>query len=115
MTWFKVDDSFHSHPKTLATEPAALGLWVVAGSWCGANLNDGFVPDYALPRLLPDSEKLAKKLVAAGFWKRTKGGYQFHDWDHCNPSAEDVKAERAAARDRMAKLRRKRRDSSGEQ
>lgn len=95
MTWFKVDDSFHSHPKVLATEPAALGLWVVAGAWSSANLTGGFVPDRALPRLLPDGASLAQELAAAGLWKRSKGGYQFHDWTDYNPTAEEEREKRA--------------------
>lgn len=105
MTWFKVDDTFHSHPKALAAEPAALGLWVLAGSWCSANLTDGFVPDYALPRILPDSAPLAEKLVACRLWKRTRGGYRFHDFADYNPTAEVVQDERKAARERMRKVR----------
>lgn len=108
MAWFKVDDSFHSHPKVLACDPAALGLWVVAGAWCSSSLTDGFVPDYALPRLLPGADELARNLVAAGLWRRTKGGYRFHDWNSYNPSSEAVKAEREAARQRMRALREKR-------
>lgn len=108
MTWFKVDDTFHSHPKVLAAEPAALGLWVIAGAWCSANLTDGFVPDHALPRLLPGSDELARNLVTAGLWRRAKGGYRFHDWNSYNPSSETVKAERDAARNRMRDLRKKR-------
>lgn len=96
MTWFKVDDSFHSHPKVLATKPAALGLWVVAGSWSSANLTEGFVPDYALPRLVPDSAELAKELVASGLWTRTRGGYLFHDFLDYNPTAEEEKAKSKA-------------------
>ncbi len=121
MPWFKVDDSFHSHSKVLAASPAALGLWVVAGSWSGANLSDGFVPDHVLPRLLPDSASLAKELVSTGLWKRTRGGYRFHDWDEFNPKREDVEAERKAARVRMRNLREQRksagqsRNGSGEQ
>lgn len=88
--WFKVDDSFHSHPKVMATDPAALGLWIIAATWSSANLTDGFVPDHALPRLIPDSAKLARKLVTAGLWTRTRGGYLFHDWTDYNPVKEDV-------------------------
>jgi hypothetical protein len=94
MPWFKVDDSFHAHPKVLATEPEALGLWVVAGAWSSAHLTDGFVPTHALSRLLPGSDELARKLVTAGLWRRTKGGYQFHDWSEYQPSANDVKTMR---------------------
>jgi hypothetical protein len=76
MPWFLVDDQFHSHPKALATEPAALGLWAVAGSWSSAHLTDGVVPDDVLPRLFPDAVKLAEALVTEGLWKRVKGGYK---------------------------------------
>lgn len=121
MTWFKVDDSFHSHSKVWATSPAALGLWVVAGSWSSKSLSDGFVPDHALARLLPGAESLAEELVAAGLWTRTKGGFRFHDWQEYNPSAEQVEAERGAAKERMRKLRAERKTAgqkgkrSGEQ
>lgn len=113
MTWFKVDDSFHSHPKVLASSPAALGLWVVAGSWSGANLSDGFIPDHVLPRLLPDAGTLAKELSAAGLWRRVRGGYRFHDWGHFNPKREVIEEERKAARERMQKLRTARRIAGG--
>ncbi|MFB4320650.1 hypothetical protein [Actinomadura sp. 21ATH] len=103
-----MDDTFHSHPKVLAAEPAALGLWVVAGTWSSANLTDGFVPHYVLPRLLPDSDKLAEALVTCGLWRRAKGGYRFHDWSDYNPRSVDVKRERDAARERMRNLRAKR-------
>lgn len=121
MTWFKVDDSFHSHPKVLAASAAALGLWVVAGSWSGANLSDGFVPDHVLPRLLPGSVELARELVAVGLWRRARGGYRFHDWSEFNPKREAVEAERRAARERMRNLREQRKtagqrsNGSGEQ
>lgn len=95
MTRFKVDDQFHSHPKVMATDPDALGLWVVAGSWCCAGLTDGFVPDYVLPRLLPGAVKLARKLVASGLWVRVDGGHQFHDWQEFNLSAEQEKKRKA--------------------
>jgi hypothetical protein len=98
MTWFKVDDSFHSHPKVLATPPAALGLWVVAGAWCSANLTDGFVPDYVLPRLLPDAAQLAEQLATSRLWRRTKGGYRFHDWSAYQPTKDEA----IAARDRKS-------------
>jgi hypothetical protein len=112
VTWFKVDDSFHSHPKVLAASPAALGLWVVAGSWSGSNLSDGFVPDHVLPRLLPGSDSLARELVAAGLWKRARGGYRFHDWGDFNPAAETVMAERGAARERMRAVRARRKEAA---
>ncbi len=96
MTWFKVDDSFHAHPKVLATDADALGLWVVAGAWSSEHLTDGFVPDRALTRLLPGSDVLAAKLVASGLWRRAKGGYRFHDWTDFNPGRSQIDRTRSA-------------------
>jgi general stress protein YciG len=104
MTWFKVDDKLHSHNKTrkvLAEAPSALALWVVAGSWSSDNLTDGFVPDHQLPWLIPNgAEEMARVLVAARFWRRVKGGHQFHEWDadgdgtKRNPTREEVENDR---------------------
>jgi hypothetical protein len=104
VTWFKVDDKLHSHSKTrkvLAEAPAALALWVVAGSWSSDNLTDGLIPDHQLPWLIPvGAEDMARQLVAARLWKRVKGGYQFHQWaadgdgTKRNPLRAEVEAER---------------------
>lgn len=98
--WFRVDDKFHSHNKVrkvLADDPAALALWVVAGSWSSDNLEDGFVPDHQLQWLIPTgADALAQKLVAARLWRRVRGGYQFHDFTDWNKSREQVLAEREA-------------------
>jgi hypothetical protein len=104
MPWFKVDDNLHSHNKIrklLADDPAALALWTVAGSWSSDNLTDGLIPDHQLPWLSPaGADELARKLVAAGLWRRVKGGYQFHQWSadgdgtRRNPTREEVENER---------------------
>lgn len=85
--WFKVDDSFHSHPKALEASLAAIGLWALAGSWTGDHRKDGFVSDQAVKSLSRGALELADELVTAGLWKRTKGGYRFHQWDQRNPVA----------------------------
>jgi hypothetical protein len=101
MVWFKVDDSLHSHPKAMAASLAALGLWVVAGSWSSDHLTDGFVPDHMIPSLSRGTDKLAEELVAAGLWKRTRGGYLFHEWAEDghgtkrNPTKKEVVENRA--------------------
>lgn len=79
MPWFPVDDSFHSHPKALATSLAARGLWATAGSWSSAYLTDGVVPVHVLASL-GGTPELVAELVAAGLWRRTRQGYVFHDW-----------------------------------
>lgn len=109
MPWFLVDDGFHSHPWALATSPAALGLWAVAGSWSSSssNLTDGFVPDHVLPRLSPDSATLAAELAAAGLWRRVKGGYRFVQGDGlCKiPGRAAVLEGRASGKRRQALFR----------
>lgn len=110
MTWFKVDDALHSHPKWLAASPAARALWASAGSWCASHLTDGNVPRHALP-LLGGRPKDADELVQIGLWETAGDGWVFHDWAEFQPSAESVGAERAAARERQRRARDKARES----
>lgn len=109
MPWFLVDDQFHSSStlrKILATEPAAVGLWTVAGSWSSANLTDGFVPDDVLPWLFPDAPRLAEALVTARAWRRVKGGHKFVPGvTHKIPSRTAVENDRKAAAERQRRRR----------
>lgn len=94
MTWFKVDDSFYDHPKVFDAPDCALALWMRAGCWSARNLTDGFVPAKLPARLCDDPDTAVKDLVDRGLWRRTKGGFQFHDWTDYQPSAERVKETR---------------------
>lgn len=112
MTWFKVDDGLHAHKKAARAGVAAMGLWVLAGSWCADQLTDGFLPDYIAARIDPQYEEHAARLVAAGLFDPAEDadgdkGWQFHDWadEGRQPTAESVKAKQQEARDRMARLR----------
>lgn len=109
MPWFRVDDALHRNSKVrkvAAKSPAALALWLIAGSWSAEKLTEGFIPDDDLPWLIPGAEELAKELVAARLWRRVKGGHQFHEWlENGNPTRAKVEAEREAARERMRRLR----------
>lgn len=104
MTWFKVDDSFHSHPKVMAASPAALGLWVVAGSWSGMNLTEGHVPSHVLPRLMPKAERLARELVAIGLWDRVEDGWLILRWVQTAPGARPTEVWRAERDDRRQRI-----------
>jgi hypothetical protein len=111
MPWFKVDDGLHAHRKVARAGIDAMGLWVVAGSWCADQLTDGFIPDYMARKLDPDFEVHAASLVAAKLWvpggKDDETGWWFHQWSEegRQPTAESVNAKRDDARERMAKLR----------
>jgi len=112
MTWFRVDDALHSHPKAMAAGLAPMGLWTIAGSWSNANLTDGFVPDYMLPRFAEGASEHAEKLVAVGLWRRAKGGYRFHDWSTYQESRETRLKKREAWRDKKAGQRAGQNDKS---
>ncbi|HSN16436.1 MAG TPA: hypothetical protein VLT61_17510 [Anaeromyxobacteraceae bacterium] len=92
MTWFRVDDKLHSHVKPARAGLAAMGAWVLAGSWCGDQLTDGRVPREIAHRIAPAA--VWSKLVSAGLAETTDEGYQLHDFLDWNPSASAVKAER---------------------
>jgi hypothetical protein len=114
MTWFKVDDGLHAHRKVVRAGVAAMGLWVLAGSWSSDQLTDGWVPDYIATRLDPgQAEKHAAALVRAGLWfpdeHDGERGWWFHQWSDHQPTSKSVHDQRAAARDRMTRLREARR------
>ena len=51
------------------------------------------------------SPELLQKLVECSLWERTNGGYQIHDYLDYNPTGAQVKAEKAAAAERMRQKR----------
>ncbi|MGH3627847.1 MAG: hypothetical protein ACRDRL_10470 [Sciscionella sp.] len=91
MPWFKVDDSFYDHPKIFDAPDCAVALWTRAGAWSARNLTDGFVPAKLPARLCDDPDTAIGQLVDRGVWRRTKAGYQFHDWSEYQPTAETVR------------------------
>ncbi|WP_031467120.1 hypothetical protein [Sciscionella sediminilitoris] len=100
MPWFKVDDSFYDHPKVFDAPDSAVALWTRAGSWSARNLTDGFVPANLPARLCDTPETAVQALLDRGLWRRTKGGYRFHEWDSYQPTAaqvKDLRAKRAEA------------------
>jgi hypothetical protein len=90
VTWFKVDDSFYDHPKVFDAPDSAVALWVRAGTWSARNSQGGFVPTKMPARLCDDPEAAVRELLDRGLWKRTKGGYRFHDWETYQPTREEA-------------------------
>lgn len=110
MTWFKVDDGLCAHPKARRAGLAAMGLWVVAGSYSGQQLTDGFVAEWFV-KSWPSGPALAKKLVDAELWTRVEKpepGWQFHDWTQSNPSRAQEIARKEKEAKRQAEWRRRR-------
>ncbi len=109
--WFKVDDGFFRHPKTLdAAERLGdrwqIGrvahVWLEAGTWAAHALTDGFVPDMAVETFVSDRRagEVMEACAEAGLFIKRSTGYQFHDWDHYNPTAQGVKDKREKDRQR---------------
>ncbi|QLF83876.1 hypothetical protein SEA_MOOSEHEAD_68 [Gordonia phage Moosehead] len=104
---FRVAETAAFDEKIVEAGNAAVGLWARAGSWSMHNLTDGFIPSRIARQLGTRSN--ANRLVSVGLWTTVSNGYQFVKWDGYQRSREQVETERAAARDRMKKIR------SGEQ
>lgn len=111
MSWFRVDDAFHSHPKVLALRGSryrkgALALWALAGSWCAQQLTDGRIPVGVVQQLGGKSAE-ADTLVSVGLWVRTSDGYAFHDWEGRNPTRAQVETARGKNANRVKRWREK--------
>lgn len=102
---FQVDPDFYDHPKAIGMSDSATALWVRAGSYSVAKLLDGFVPEDALSLLTTVPGQAANELVERGLWRRVKGGFRFHQWDHRNLTRARVEADRDYDRKRKRKAR----------
>lgn len=92
MAWFRVEDSFATHPKVLVAGTRAIGLWTLAGTWSAAHLTEGHIPATVVALFGRPTD--AQALVTAGLWDEADGGYRFHDWLHYQPTAAEVREAR---------------------
>lgn len=83
-----------------------MGLWVIAGSWSGDQLTDGFIPKHMLD-VLGGKPSDATALVAAGLWEECPGGWVFHCWQDQNPTRSEVDEVREKERQKKAAWRAK--------
>lgn len=102
---FQVDPDFYDHPKTTGMSDAAFSLWVRAGSFSAAKLTDGFITEDVLAHTLRTDKAVADELARRGLWRRVKGGYRFHEWEHRNLTKTRVEDDRKADRDRKRQRR----------
>jgi hypothetical protein len=116
MPWFKIDDKLHDHPKVRRAGKAAMGVWVLAGSWSADNLQDGFVPQSVLGRW--GTPRDAQRLCECGLWspatKYGEPGWQFHEWETYQPTRAKVEAKRRATARRVERWRERRQEEDGE-
>src|SRR5258706_2502526 len=103
MPWFRLDDSFHSHPKVIAAGNEAIGLYVRCGTHAAEHLTAGFGGKNVA--LSYGSTALADTLVRTRLWHRARGGWRIHDYLDYNPSREAVEKERKASAERQRRRR----------
>lgn len=117
MVWFNVDDGLTTNPKVLSIPRAerlgVIGLWAMAGSWCGQHLTDGAVPRFMLDEW-GGSEEQAAHLVEVGMWRKTSKGYQFANWDEYQQTKSEVEEKRRKERERKDAYRKKIADQKGD-
>ena len=115
MSWFKVDDKFHAHPKVKRIPKrlrrAAVGLWTLTGAWSADYETDGEVPEYMLDEFDAEPEEV-DALVAAGLWERVEDGIRFRSWEEFQPTRAEQDAKRAATAERVRKYRQGKRNST---
>lgn len=105
-----LDDGFDTWPEVVRAGKAATGLYVCCGAWISRALTDGFIP--AEIAAMYGTPEWVKKLVAVGLWRIEGAGYwDLHYLKMGNPTAEKVRARRAADADRKARWRDKKHQS----
>ncbi len=112
MTWFKLDDGFHSHPKVIAAGNAAVGLFTRCGTWSSDHLTDGRIPAH-IARFYGTKKEIGA-LVTCGLWRVDGDWYVMPDYLDYNPSGDAVKRDRSQSAERQRKARdaaKSRRDS----
>jgi hypothetical protein len=111
MTWAKIDDQFHGHRKAKRAwkgHARALGLHLLAISYCAGHLTDGLVDDEFVEEKLPGGRErgqVTQALVDAGLWRRVGDGWEINDWLEYNPSREEVVDRRRRDSERKARGR----------
>lgn len=112
MTWARLDDRFHEHRKVKSAwhvDPGAVGLHVVAITYCAGHETDGLVDVEFVREKLPrqrDRDRLIGALVNAGLWEPVDDGWLLHDFLDYNPSKASLDEKRARDAERKARGRR---------
>jgi hypothetical protein len=96
MSWAKLSDDFHAHPKILAVGNVGAGLFVRSIAYAAHYLTDGFIPAASARMLAGPDQAVIDELVAAGLWHPCPGGYRIHEYLERNPPRDEVLARRQA-------------------
>lgn len=108
MTWAKLDDKFHSHPKVRRAwneSRASIGLHAFALAYAGQYETDGAIPGWFVEGVIPDERDrqcAVDALTRAGMWEVVGDGFLIHDYLDFNPSKKELADKRERDRQRKA-------------
>ena len=111
MTWARLDDRFDDNRKVKRVWlncPQALGLHVMALTYCTRHHTDGLVDTEYVAEKAPavkQRERMTQALVDAGLWTTDPEGWRIHDFLDYNPSSAELAEKRRADAERKARGR----------
>lgn len=109
MSWAKLDDRFHENRKVRGLwrrNPAALGLHVMALTYCAGHETDGVVDVEFVEDKVPGQSvraKMTQALVDAGMWVEHENGWLIHDFLDFHPSRAALEERRKLDRERKSR------------
>lgn len=86
MSWAKLDDSFHSHPKVRRAWylcPASIGLHAMAITFAANHSTDGVVPTWFVATCFQKPKELeaaVDALLSTGMWEQHGDDFLIHDF-----------------------------------
>jgi len=111
MPWARVDDSLLMNRKIKRAwrqSRASMGLFLFGLVYAAGQLTDGVVDREVVREWLPSGPQgkaAVAALVDAGLWAPHPNGWLIHDYLDYNPSAQQIRDERAANANRQAAFR----------
>jgi hypothetical protein len=100
MSWARLDDRWHDHPKVIEAGLEAAGLWAMMLCWAHqhrrSSPNPGVVPVSAVTRLAGNrTKKLTAVLAKVGLLDQADGGWAIHDFAEYLPRYDSEQAAEA--------------------
>lgn len=100
LKWIRIDTQMFENPKLLYLKEdkqyRAIVVHLEGMAYSGRHALAGFIPKAAL-RVIGATTADANRLVNANLWHIAPGGWQIHDWDEHQLSAEDMQKRRDRA------------------
>jgi hypothetical protein len=106
MAWVHFEPGFSGHPKRLACDEIANWLWVKSVDYCRIHNTDGVIAEEVARQLLPHLHRnryarARAALLKCTSWERKRGALIVHDFLHYQDSAEEIREQREASKQRV--------------